>query len=129
MFTYSMGKTNINIGIALFNKINIDQLKQNNIQIRENEVGVQFIKKEYERLTKKLKKSVRLYDLIFPKKKLIKNVMKEDLTIVWDHGDTVTKVNDTVTAGIPGLHFYVTDGGDLVGIVRRTKKILKDSTI
>jgi hypothetical protein len=116
-----MGKTNIKIGIVLFNKINIDQSKQTNIQTRENEIGVQFIKKEYERLTKKLKKSVRLYDLIFPNKKLLKNVMPKDLTIVWDHGNTVKEVNDTVTAGIPGLHFYVTDGGDLVGIVRRTK--------
>lgn len=47
--------------------------------------------------------------------------MRKDLTIVWDHGNTVKEVNDTVTAGILGLHFYVTDGGDLVGIVRRTK--------
>ena len=120
MFTYSMGKTNINIGIALFNKINIVKLKQKNIQIIENEDGVQFIKNEYKRFTKKLKKSVRLYDLIFPNKKLLKNVMRKDLTIVWDHGNTVKEVNDTVTAGIPGLHFYVTDGGDLVGIVMRT---------
>ena len=120
MFTYSMGKTNINIGIALFNKINIVKLKQKNIQIIENEDGVQFIKNEYKRFTKKLKKSVRLYDLIFPKKKLLKNVMRKDLTIVWNHGNTVKEVNDTVTAGIPGLHFYVTDGGDLVGIVMRT---------
>lgn len=67
-----MGKTNINIGIALFNKLNIDQLKQTNIQIIENEVGVQFIKNEYKQLSIKLKKSVRLYDLIFPKKKLLK---------------------------------------------------------
>ena len=47
-------------------------------------------------------------------------IVKKDLTIVWDHGNTIKEVNDTVTAGIPGLHFYVTDGGTLVGIVRRT---------
>ena len=116
-----MGKTNIKIGIVLFNKINIDQLKQKNIQIIENEVGVQFIKNEYKRLTKKLKKSVRLYDLIFPNKESLKNIMRKDLTIVWDHGNTVKEVNDTVTAGIPGLHLYVTDGGNLVSIVKRTK--------
>lgn len=84
-----------------------------------NDIGVLEIKKRY----KKNYNGQQLFDLIFFDKFEVDQIKKKDITKVWDHGNSITSVNNSVTAGISGIHIYTTNN-EIIGIVIRNISVL-----
>jgi hypothetical protein len=99
-------------GIFLYRNI---RNRLNGITQFRNEIGVKHVIDNYEQHHN----GKHLYDLFFKNIYNIKNTNTSNLSQVFDHGTTKENVRNTVTAGIPGPHIYVTENKNIVGIVIR----------
>jgi len=81
-----------------------------------NESGVFNVKQNY----KNNFDGEKLFDLIFNYHNPdISKLSKNNLYKIWYQGNTNDEVNKSVTAGIKGLHIYITGNKEIVGIVLR----------
>ena len=94
----------------------------------QNSLNIFFknnIKNKYEtknNIKNKYESGKKLYDLIFKNIYNIKNINKNNLYKVWYQGNTQDNINNSVTAGIPGLHIYIYDDKKILGIVLKNNK-------
>jgi hypothetical protein len=99
--------------ISIINYLNLPAVKTQLQTMRElpNETGVANVKTVYDTTLK----TEELYDIITPS--------DGSAVKVWNHG-TCTSAGDSVTAGIPGKHVYITGGPNkapqVVGVVIRS---------
>lgn len=106
----TIGKTKLEIGLRLWDNINKKSLLAI-LKPKYNEDGVQFVKDNYI-------DGQPLFDLIFPKIYNLNDISKDNLKIVWYHGRDKETVNATVSAGLPGIHVYMTPK-KIIGIIIR----------
>jgi hypothetical protein len=98
--------------ISIINYLNLPAVKTQLQTMRElpNETGVTNVKTNYQNVN-----TEALYDIITPS--------DGSPVKVWNHG-TGTAAGDSVTAGIPGKHVYITGGPtkapQVVGVVIRS---------
>jgi hypothetical protein len=114
------GKTDLKIGLDLIEKYDILNKVKKSQYIYLDQTGVKNVKQIYSNKYDKQK----LYDLIFEDETIESlksgNIQSSDLDIVWDHGNNKSEINHTLTAGLTGIHIYITTNGTIVGIIERT---------
>ena len=106
-----VGPGRLTDGYKILEKLK-NEIKKN--KILKNEEGVFNIKGDYI-----IFEGEHLLDLIFKNIHDINKIDINTLTNLYHHGNTIETVNNTVTAGIKGLHIYLTTNNNLIGIVNR----------
>lgn len=102
---------NNNLKIKLFEKIK--NVNFNKRIIFYNELGVNEVKKEYEKYNGEC-----LYDLIFKNIFKINEINIDNLTNLWIQGNNIIDINRSVTAGFKGIHIYLTKNRIITIVIR-----------